>query len=556
MRVLETDVLVAGGGPTGLSAGLLLGRLGVRSLVLERRATTSTHPKATIVNTRTMELVRQWGLEDDLRSRGMPVDEGATFVWLTRVAGLPIGELDLAADPVRLTALLTRSPTVPAVCPQSEIEPLLRDAAVTAGADVRFGHEVSEIEHDDDGVTAAVDGPGGERLLVRARYLIGADGPQSLVRRAIGAELEGDPRLADVVNIHFSADLTPWLGDEPRVLLWVVNRDVRGVVHALDGRSQWLLNAVTGLDGAAVSPLSGSGDWSALVRAAIGTPDVPFEVLSAKPWAMTALMADTWRDGCVFLAGDAAHQMPPTGGLGMNTGIQDVHNLCWKLAAVLRGEVPERLLDTYEAERRPVATANLEQSVENAAMMRDHLFGLSEQDLDELERPGVRGDGVRRRLADGIEPQRPHFDYPGLDLGFAYGEAGPGAAPVMEYEPRAEPGFRAPHAWLAHDGAELSTLDLFDDRLVLLTTAEGADAWRRAAERLGCALRVVAIGDDVEDLYGEAVDLYGLTPGAAVLVRPDGHVAWRTDPVGDPAGALAEAWEHHAGIASHQEVPT
>jgi putative polyketide hydroxylase len=553
-RSLETSVLIAGGGPTGLAASLLLGRLGVGSLLVERRATTSDHPKATIVNTRTMELFRVWGIEDEVREAGLPVEHGAEIAWLTRVGGREIGTLSLTDDAERLMELMSKSSTIPGVCPQHRIEPILRrHAERQAPTTLWFGTELVGLEQDRGGVTATVRKRAtGKELRVRARYLIAADGSAGPTRAALGIRMHGEDALAEVVNVYFRADLSPWLGEEARVLMWIVNRDLRGVVHALDGGDRWLLNTLTYADeSGAVEVRAGE-----LVRAALGAAAEDVEVLSVKPWTMNALVAERFRSGRVFLAGDAAHQIPPTGGFGMNTGIQDAHNLTWKLAAVIQGWGGTDLLDTYEVERLPVARANTAQSVANAEKMRDHIAEVPEAELVALEADGAAGDEARARLAAGIPGHRAHFDYPGLDMGFTYdsravvpdGTPAPEIAdPVRDYEPTGRPGGRAPHVWLRRGDDEISTQELFGDAMVLLTDAEG-EPWSAAARAIaratGIPLRAHALGPgtDLEDLHGELPALYGLEPGGALLVRPDGHVGWRSArPADDPEAELEAA---------------
>ncbi|HEX8074705.1 MAG TPA: FAD-dependent monooxygenase [Thermoleophilaceae bacterium] len=555
-RSCETSVLIVGGGPTGLSASMLLGRLGVESLLLERRATTSDHPKATIVNTRTMELFHVWDIEDEVRDAGLPVEHGAEIAWVTRVAGHEIGTLSLTDDAERLMDLMSKSPTVPGVCPQHRIEPILRRAAeAQAPSTLLFGTELVAIEQDREGVTATAVRETGEELVVRARYLIGADGPQGPTRAAVGIGMDGEAGLADVVNVHFRADLSPWHGEDARVLTWIVNKDLRGVVHALDGGDRWLLNTLTYAEEEGNRGFD-LGRADELVRLALGAPDCDAEVLSVKPWTMNALVAERFRAGAAFLAGDAAHQIPPTGGFGMNTGIQDAHNLTWKLAAVLQGWAGPALLDSYEAERMPVARANTAQSVANAEMMRDHIADLSDAELRALEAPGEEGARARRRVADGIPAHRAHFDYPGLDLGFTYdsdavvpdGTPAPEVAdPVRDYEPTGRPGGRAPHVWLRRGDAEVSSQELFGQAVVLLTDPDGEEwsaAARSLARRTGIPVRVHQLGPgtDLEDLHGEVPGRYGLGTGGAVLVRPDGHVGWRSaEMVDDPASELEDA---------------
>lgn len=554
-RVIDTDVLVAGGGPVGLSAAILLARMQVPVLLAERRPTTCTHPKATVLNTRTMELFRLWGIEEEVRESGLPIEHSTAISWVTALDGFEIGQLDLLDGGAKLDSMLDDSPTVPAICPQDVVEPILRRCAESHElADVRFATEVVDVEADADGVTATLAPTDGEPLTVRARYLVAADGPLSSIRERLGIAVRGSGALGRLVNIYFHADLTQWVERFPSVLYWVVNPDVHGVVHSLDGERRWLLNVFLDAD-------DGDGGASAercgeLVRAAVGVPQLDFELRSIKPWTMAAAMAERFREGRIVLAGDAAHQFPPTGGFGLNTGVQDSHNLAWKLAAILQGWAGPELLDTYEAERIPVVQTNDAQTVLNARNIIDMLFRRV-PDAHGLIDAGTRGERLRAELASAIPDQREHFDFQGEALGAVYrsravvpdGTEPPKVAnPITDYAPSAHPGARAPHAWVQADGRERSTIDIFDGRLALVPGPDG-DAWARAGDAarrtLGAPLDVLRVGRELVVADTALLDLYGIDGDGAVLVRPDGHVAWRSRGAApDPARTLTDAMAH------------
>ena len=578
----DVDVVVAGGGPVGLSCAILLGRLGVSTLLAERRPSTCTHPKATVLNTRTMELFRLWGMEDEVRERGLPIEHSTAISWVTALDGHLIGQLDLLAGGAKLDEWLGQSPTLPAICAQDELEPVLRRCAEGyPAADVRFATEVTGFQDRGDGVEVELADARGTRR-VRARWLVAADGSQSATRRRLGIGSRGTGSLGRLVNIYFHADLRPRVERFPSVLYWVVSPRVHGVIHSLDGAHRWLLNAfVDRRDDTTAS-------WTTevcerLVRDAVGDPELAVEVRSIKPWAMTAQVAESFRAGNVVLAGDCAHEFPPTGGFGLNTGVQDAHNLAWKLAGVTAGWATSGLVDTYEAERRPVVRMNADQTVLNARNIMEMLFDRV-TDYAGLEQPGERGDELRGTLAAAIPQQREHFDFQGEALGAVYrsgavapdGTSPPRVAnPVTDYVPSAHPGVRAPHAWVTVNGAERSTIDLFDGRFVLLAGPE-ATGWHGAAaalaERRRLQLDALRLGVAVQPVDGEAgvLELFGISSDGGVLVRPDGHVAWRSRAaaVGDPERELGAVLDQlatgaagasrggnderdHPGVATH-----
>jgi hypothetical protein len=355
----------------------------------------------------------------------------------------------------------------------------------------------------------------------------------------------GIPPIATLVGIHFEADLTPWIGERPGLLYFLMNSQATGIVIALDGRQRWVYHRMQFEDG-----LSDDAAVEA-ARLATGVSDVPLTVKSVRPWTMTAEVAERFRVGRVFLAGDAAHRFPPTGGFGLNTGVQDVHNLAWKLALVVTGRAPAALLDTYETERKPVAQSNTDWSVRNFLEGGTAVGPGNVMATMQLETPGADVPRILAQLRRDIDAERDHFDALGQDLGFVY-EAGAviadGSAlpPVVdraaEYVPNARPGSRAPHVWLARGGERLSTLDLFGRDFVLLVPAEGGDwsALGALSSPVPVVTRRIGTGGDYQDPEGVWRARYGIAGNGAVLVRPDGHVAWRAQerPV-DPAAEIA-----------------
>ncbi|MEU0564575.1 FAD-dependent monooxygenase [Nonomuraea sp. NPDC005983] len=483
----ETEVLIVGGGVVGLSAAALLSWHGVSCRLVERRADLSIHPRARGFNPRAVELLRQIGLEPEV----LKASEGfAGHTMRARVESLTGKEL-FRADLPTATDLDRLSPSPWALCSQDRLEPLLRAHAAKLGADLAFGVELTAFEQDADGVTATVRSRAdGSTERIRATYLIGADGVRSRVRQRLGIALKGTPALLRQLSIVFKADLREHLGDRRFAICQVVNDTVEGLLVHDDTLTQGTLYIQ-------YDPAKGqnSADYpwprcEQLVRAAIGVPDLPVRILDTQSWELSALTATGYGEGRVFLAGDAVHVMPPVGGFGASTGIQDAHNLAWKLAYVLRGKAGVELLDSYEAERAPVAEFTVEQCLKRV----------------------TSGTGFGRPPADaGL------VDDLTLTLGFRYTAGDPST-------PSGEPGTRAPHVPLA-DGR--STLDLFGREMCLLAGA----GWRAAVP-------------DVEThvmTEPEWAARYGVSDDGAVLVRPDGIVAWRGNAPAELPGVLARA---------------
>lgn len=537
----EVDVAIVGGGPVGLTAAALLGNLGISCSLFEREATTSFHPRGHVVNARTMEIFRQLGIEEAVNAASLPVDRHAGIGFVTSLAGDEIGRIRTRGD-AGLDALeRSWSPVLKRSCPQDLLEPIIRSRAnACPSASINFGREVTALSRSEAGVELSWAAAGGEKGVCRAKYLIGADGPRSFTRDAVGITMNGQS-MGQQIGVYFHADLWRLIKDRPFLLWWIYNAKTTGVLISLDGRSRWTYNF----------PYTDGEDrhdytqdrCRELILAAIGVRDIDVEIKSIVPWRMQARIADSLRSGRVFIAGDAAHPLPPTGGQGMNTGIADVHNLVWKLHLVLIGQAPETLLETYEDERLPVASFNVMQSARNAEKMaKSGLSGILACDPEitaTIETP--QGESVRRRMAEAIPAQRGHFDYPGQTFGYVYdssiiateGEA-VGEFDIDRYTPSAAPGHRAPHFWLSSDSGKISSVDLFGyGGFTLLAGREGG-AWVNAFRQILNRTGISGAAHTLDGVSGFSVDnddwlaLYGLTPTGAVLVRPDGHVAWRT----------------------------
>lgn len=540
--MIEIPVLIVGGGPVGLTASILLSQQGIRSLLVERHSSTAILPKARGINARTMEMYRQIGLEPAIRAAGLAAERTGLIVWTESLAGR---EIERRVPGRMVPANRNASPVLNCLCAQDDFEPVLRRFAEAQPlAQLRFDTEMTAVEQDPAGVTATVtDRLGGDETTVRAQYLIAADGAQSRVRRLVAREMIGRERVYDSVNILFRADLRPWTQDRPAALYFVEQPDLRATFLTINAHDRWGF-LIHSLKQYGYAPADFTAErCAALIRQGVGKAELAVEILGVSAWEASAIVADRYRDKRLFLAGDAAHEMPPTGGFGMNTGVQDAQNLVWKLAAVLKGRAGDALLDTYHAERQPLGMTTTQASLENSLSM-----------------------GRTARQAGAKLPRSEFLNEQGLIFGASYqsgaviadGTPRPAVGDVVtQYMPSARPGSRAPHVWLERRGARISTIDLFGARFVLLCGEEGG-AWTDAAAGLFAAARPelvayrVGDGGDLADPDGAWRSAYGVEPDGAVLVRPDGYVGWRS-PGGtdDPARVLTEVLDR---ILSRQDA--
>lgn len=509
------DVLVVGAGPSGLATAIAATRAGARVLVVDRHDGTTTFPKATGVRPRTMEILRAWGLEERVPVGGADIRMAAAVS--ATLADRQQQRFSLGLPQPETVAAL--SPSTAAISPQDHLEAMLLESLRSLGGQVRFGTGMVDFQQFEDRVSVRLTAVGDRRVdgRIEVRYVVGADGAGSAVRRRAGV---GERRLGSegehlavlfrgAVERHIQGD---------RYALHMVTVPEPGVFVPSGTPQRWVYDR----------------NWSAerdtegeptveqhrdAIRLAAGMPDLRPEILGVFRWTFAAAVAERMRVGRVFLVGDAAHRTTPRGATGMNTGIADGHNLGWKLGWVVRGWAHETLLDSYEAERYPVGLRNALSSLE---------------------------------ASDGSKPEDLAHDF-----GVVYPVSGGDTRTSQEFPlPGAVPGARAPHAWVQRDGRRVSLLDLYGDRLVLVTS-RGGEAWRRAAEELaghGFPLAVSQLGDGLVDLTGSAARAYGLDSGSAVLVRPDGHIAWRADalpalPLTDLAAAVHAAVGRQPAVA-------
>ena len=533
----KAEVLIVGAGPVGLSAALALGRAGISCFVLERRTEFSRYPKANGVHARTMEIFREWGVSHPIRqlTAGMPDD--ITIAWRTRLNGIEIGQMSVSEADETSRLFDEQSPERISTVGQHMFEPILaRAAGELESVTIKLGCEVVDLAPGDASVTATYKDPAGVQHTAVAQYVIAADGIRSVARRILGIGEHGEASLGTAINVQFDADLEPFLDGRPIPIIWILNADTQGA-FIRDGATRWRYNfeIPPGVDPETVT----QDRCEQAVAHAIGDA-VPIAIDHIWSWNHDQAVTDKWRDGRVFLAGDAAHHFPPHGGFGLNSGVQDAQNLAWKLVAKLRWNAGERLLKSYEDERLPVAEFNGEQCMHNTRQMEQTGFLTPDKRLLAIIETD-EGEPARQAIAQGILGQREMLASHGQQFGYQYASDalvldGTQIVPssVAEYRPTARPGARAPHSWVRFDGERISTIDLYDGGFILLTGPDGS-GWVSAADQVRAELTVPlrVFGFDtvllpVDESLADLLKRYGLEPSGAVLIRPDGFVGFRS----------------------------
>jgi 2,4-dichlorophenol 6-monooxygenase len=580
---IETPVLIVGGGGAGLTASILLSKLGIPSLLISRHAETSKLPKAHILNQRTMEIFTDAGVADAILARSTPPEKMKTSVWYTSLGGprekgygRRVASIEAYgggyADPDYIAA----SPCPTANLPQIRLEPVLKAyAEERPEATIRFHHELVAVEQDEDGVTATVlDRDTGLRYRVRSSYLFGADGGRT-VGDLVGIPLDGVRDLRRMVSVHMTADLTPYITEPDALFWWFVNPDFdstkfggalvpMGPDHWGAQSEEWVFSLGFDFDDDAVDPRKVMEQ----VRAAVGLPDFDPQVHHISQWVMEGLIAHRFRSGRVFLLGDAAHRHTPAGGLGLNSAVHDAYNLCWKVAAVLTGRAGDALLDTYDTERRAVDQTNLDTAVK-ASLQRhlvDEVLGRSPGNTAEQAWATMRPlfedlpNSAERKHAvtQAMSVQTSEFRQLGVNFGYSYTSAAvvdDGSTPrapldhVRLYEPSTAPGHSLPHAWVERADERFPLGSLVHGGHFVLIAGEEGHPWVEAAEKLAVArnipLRAVRVGlgdSDLIDMRLAWIKNREISPTGAVLVRPDRYVGFRSlAGVDDPLSTLSSA---------------
>lgn len=576
-RTISTPVLVIGAGPSGMVSALCLARRGIECVLIERSEKPELHPKAHELSARSIEILHELGFSyDELAAEASPAEDAARILFCGTI-GEEFGCIDLrAGGSGRKYREHLEAPMPFLNLSQVELEKLLR-ARIAATPAIRsfHNHQWESFEQDAEGVVSRVtDRATGDTLTVRSQYVLCADGAGSRGRKTLGIEMRGPDKLLDVVNAYFQADLGSVVRTRGK-LYFIFSPKAPGsvfIAHHIEKRWVFHLPVMT--------PHEKVEDYTPEVmvdkiKAALGRDDIEIRVTSMSRWRMAAQVAERFRSGRIFLVGDAAHRFPPTGGLGMNSGIGDAHNLAWKLAMVLDGRAAPALLDTYEQERRPVVQTNCDESRQNFERMNEvaAAFGIEVEDArwvnEQLRGPTIRAlparlrswterqvqslgesilaryhkdPAVRDRVLAAIEHQRSHFDRIGLDLGYTYEEGAilPDGTPaeggplVSSYTPSTRPGARFPHFWLDGNRRQHGTRSIIDYRgstLLLGAEVETLAADRAELEQLEArhGVRIFRLAEaDIPLCHRAAVHTFlQLAGDGALLVRPDGHVAWR-----------------------------
>lgn len=569
----RAPVLIVGAGPAGLTTALALGRMGVRSIVLTRHLGLAHTPRAHITNQRTLEILADLGVEEEARARGRVLEETPYTVFLMSMEGPEVARTTAWGAGLKdQTRYRRASRHLPLNLFQHELEPVLARAAVATGmVDLRYGHEFLSLTQDDGGVDATiVERRSGHEYTVRADYLVGADGANSRVLSQIGLSVRGEVDLAPQVSAWIKADLTRYVAHRPGALYWAVDPDY-AMWTMVNGFDEWVAGWSVPR-----GHVPDHDEVVARIRHSVGDPRLAVEIKAVSTWSMSHAAADQYSVGRVFCMGDAVHRHPPANALGSNTSIADGYNLAWKLHLVLTGVADASLLDTYSSERAPVGRQIVDRAFTSVGQV--HSIGATiglRLEMTQAEKwATVRAlddateEGARRRaaLAEAMRLMDHNLNAHGVELGHRYAvpaahdDTGDdrGTVDELEYRPSTAPGEHLPHAWVEFNRRRMSTVDLVGQgRFTLITGRRGealAEAVDRASALYGLPIVVRVIGSDraYRDPLGEWASVRGIEDDGCLLVRTDGHIAWRARSGPDP-DALLDAVARTLGIPAPQD---
>lgn len=571
MAEITTDVLIIGTGPAGSATSALLASYGVENMIVNQYRWLANTPRAHITNQRTMEVLRDLGheVEAEAYMHATEQDLMGENVFCESLAGEEIGRMkSWGKHPFSRAEHQLASPCHMNDLPQTFMEPLLFTTACKRGAQGRMSTEYLSHVQDADGVTTTLcDRLSGREFEVRSKYLVGADGGNSLVAEHIDTPIEGKMGVGGSMNILFKADLSKYVAHRPSVLYWVMQpgADVGGIgmglVRMIRPWNEWLI--VWGYDINEPAPEVDEAFATSVARQLVGDPDLEIELISANTWTVNDAYATNLQKNRVFIMGDAAHRHPPSNGLGSNTSIQDSFNLAWKLAAVLKGQAGPALLDSYTDERAPVAkqiVTRANQSIGEFGPIFEALGMTGGDDHDVIKAnmdarcdAGEAAEKQRAAIRDAIAFKKYEFDAHGVEMNQRYKSGAVVTDGQMEpafeldeelhYQPTTWPGARLPHVWVFdHDtGTQVSTLDLCGKGAFTILTGIGGEAWCSTAEKIAQKMsidlhcHIIGPRQPFVDHVGDWARASEITDTGCLLVRPDHHVAWRVeDMVDDP----------------------
>jgi len=517
--IAKPDILIVGAGPVGLTSALLAHELGLVVRIVERRPSTQRAPAAHVINARTFEIWRQIGIDvDELRKQAQSPDRAGKVHWVTRLGERVLGSLQYEQqgdDNLQFTPTPLRN------LAQHHLEPILVGELAKRNIHVEYSTTWLSQFHNDFGVSSTILS-GESQSTVDSKWLLACDGSSSAVRQSTEITMDGPDNLQKFSMFHFRADLSTLVGEHPGILYWICDPHAGGALISHGGDNEWVY-----MQPVAEPPteLHSEEECNLIIGKSLATNNVPLTILRQSSWTMTSQLASDYLSGQIVLAGDAAHRFPPSGGMGLNTGVADAHNVLWKIDRIKRGLNGASILHTYTQERRPIAERNAQASLDNAFKMFEVFMALG-VDAD----PSISATNMEKALQSpealsaldaAINNQATHFDMFGLQIGYRY-ESPNSTSPIppltdeviRNYEPSHEPGSRLPHGWLQRDGHTISSLDLVPlGDYVVIAGPEFAstDPCMKAGREFS----------DPTNWFGETL---GLAAHQAVLVRPDQHI--------------------------------